>query len=681
MGLRINQNIAAQNAYRNLSVTDNQMAKSLEKLSSGFRINRASDDAAGLSISEGLRSQTSGLKVAVRNTQDGVSVVQTAEGALNESTAILQRMRDLAVQTSNAGAVDADAKDAANKELQQLNQELDRIGRTTSFGKSKLFDGSFGAIAKTVDGRAFAAGTRGAAIGGVAIALTGGGATFKLTQIDGAATVPATGIDVTLPAGALSATSSGQDVAKAVNTAISAALKGAGYQGNEVQTTASTAANGDTTFSMSGTGTFKMIDGAYGVDLLAKIGLAPSPVVTSVTGSAVGNLASTIAALDAVSQSFDLTQIDGAAVSPPVTITIASGSFSNAVTGQDVADVINAAITTGLTANGYAGNEIKMTAGGDTFSISGGGALTMTDGLAGAALLREIGMPGAQVGAPTSAKGSAVGNLASTIAALDAVSQSFDLTQIDGAAVSPPVTITIASGSFSNAVTGQDVADVINAAITTGLTANGYAGNEITMSAATAANGDTTFSMSGTGAFTAAQATATDILGDLALTRTTTLTGVTTVVGVTTIVGAATVVGDTTVTDGNTGRFQVGADPNERIGITITAVNSNTLGTAALDLTTVDGPDAAITALNKAIGYVSDTRANLGAYQNRFEHTINNLNVAVENLSASESRIRDADIAAEMVTFTRVQILTQAGTSMLSQANQSAQSVMSLLRG
>src|SRR6187551_3682561 len=103
MGLRINQNIAAQNAYRNLSVTDGQMAKSLEKLSSGFRINRASDDAAGLSISEGLRSQTSGLKVAVRNTQDGVSVAQTAEGSLNESTAILQRMRDLAVQTSNAG--------------------------------------------------------------------------------------------------------------------------------------------------------------------------------------------------------------------------------------------------------------------------------------------------------------------------------------------------------------------------------------------------------------------------------------------------------------------------------------------------------------------------------------------------------------------------------------------------
>src|SRR3712207_7742072 len=94
MGLRVNTNIAALNAYRNLSVTDGQMSKSLEKLSSGYRINRAADDAAGLAISEGLRSQIGGLKVAVRNTQDGVSVVQTAEGALTESHAILQRMRD-----------------------------------------------------------------------------------------------------------------------------------------------------------------------------------------------------------------------------------------------------------------------------------------------------------------------------------------------------------------------------------------------------------------------------------------------------------------------------------------------------------------------------------------------------------------------------------------------------------
>jgi flagellin len=143
VGLRINNNIAAFNAYRNLSVTDGQMSKSLEKLSSGYRINRAADDAAGLAISEGLRSQIGGLKVAVRNAQDGISVVQTAEGALNESQAILQRMRDLAVQAANGGSQDTTAQAAADTEFQQLNAELDRIAGTTTFNGNGLLNGSF----------------------------------------------------------------------------------------------------------------------------------------------------------------------------------------------------------------------------------------------------------------------------------------------------------------------------------------------------------------------------------------------------------------------------------------------------------------------------------------------------------------------------------------------------------
>jgi flagellin len=143
VGLRINNNIAAFNAYRNLSVTDGQMSKSLEKLSSGYRINRAADDAAGLAISESLRSQIGGLKVAVRNAQDGVSVVQTAEGALNETTSILQRMRDLAVQASNGGSQDTVAQADANTEFVQLSNELDRIASTTKFGAQSLLGGAY----------------------------------------------------------------------------------------------------------------------------------------------------------------------------------------------------------------------------------------------------------------------------------------------------------------------------------------------------------------------------------------------------------------------------------------------------------------------------------------------------------------------------------------------------------
>ena len=141
MGLRINQNIETTNAYRNLSVTQGQLSKSMEKLSSGFRINRAADDAAGLAISEGLRSQVGGLNVAVRNAQDGISVVQTTEGALTEVHAILQRMRDLAVQGSNDSNNDA-ARNNIETEATQLGEELARISASTNFNGTKLLDGS-----------------------------------------------------------------------------------------------------------------------------------------------------------------------------------------------------------------------------------------------------------------------------------------------------------------------------------------------------------------------------------------------------------------------------------------------------------------------------------------------------------------------------------------------------------
>jgi flagellin len=401
MGLRINQNIAAMNAYRNLSVTDNQMSKSLEKLSSGFRINRAADDAAGLSISEGLRSQVGGLKVAVRNAQDGISVVQTAEGALNEVTSMLQRMRDLAVQASNGGSMDPDALDAAQKEFDQLNKELTRISDTTSFGKSKLLDGSFGNTNK----------------------------------------VAATATPVTdLPAA-----------------------------------------------------------GAFG---------------------------------------FKITDIGGETLATPINV---SATLTGTETAAELADKVNSAVKTALTAPAlggkYSGDEVHLnsTVAGDgsgaTFSLSGSSDFKVDDPASG-----------------------------------------------------------------------------------TGLAALNFTGG--------------------------AQASAT----------------------------AA----------GNTGSFQVGANKSEKLSIAIGAVNAQSLGTNVANLAT--DPDAAITIVDNAIKSVSSQRASLGAFQNRFEHTINNLNVAVENLSASESRIRDTDMAQEMVGFTRSQILTQAGTAMLSQANQASQNVLSLLR-
>ncbi|NEL54213.1 flagellin, partial [Modestobacter sp. CPCC 205119] len=143
MALSVNTNIAAMNAYRNLNNTSDAMSKSLEKLSSGSRINRAADDAAGLAISQGLKSQIGGLKVAVRNTQDGISVVQTAEGALTETHSILQRMRDLTVQASNSATLNASSLGNIQTEVTQLKAELDRITVNTKFNGSTLLDGSY----------------------------------------------------------------------------------------------------------------------------------------------------------------------------------------------------------------------------------------------------------------------------------------------------------------------------------------------------------------------------------------------------------------------------------------------------------------------------------------------------------------------------------------------------------
>ncbi|MFO7317381.1 MAG: flagellin, partial [Bacilli bacterium] len=140
--MRIQHNISALNTHRNLAFNNSQAAKNLEKLSSGYKINRAGDDAAGLAISEKMRAQVRGLDMAYKNAQDSISLIQTAEGALNETHSILQRMRELAVQSANDTNV-KDDREALQKEIDQLVEEIDRIAKTTEFNTQKLLDGSF----------------------------------------------------------------------------------------------------------------------------------------------------------------------------------------------------------------------------------------------------------------------------------------------------------------------------------------------------------------------------------------------------------------------------------------------------------------------------------------------------------------------------------------------------------
>ena len=204
--MRINTNISALNSWKNLSITGGLMAKSLEKLSSGFRINRAADDAAGLAVSEKMRAQTSGLKQAARNAQDGISLIQTAEGALNESHAILQRMRELTVQAGN-GTNDPTDVAKIQEEIDSLVSELSGIADRTEFNGQKLINGTLGATTATL---------------GTGLAADGTG-DFIVADVTGSKVQTGYSVDTTV-AGAITVTSGDGLVSQTINVANLAAV-------------------------------------------------------------------------------------------------------------------------------------------------------------------------------------------------------------------------------------------------------------------------------------------------------------------------------------------------------------------------------------------------------------------------------------------------------------------------
>jgi flagellin len=216
MGMQINTNVSALNSYRNLSNTQNDLSKSLEKLSSGLRINRAADDAAGLAISEGLRSQVGGLKVAARNAQDGISVIQTAEGALTETTSILQRLRDLAVQAGNDSNNDK-SREAITTEAKALTDELGRIAETTNFNGIDLLKGD------GTKSLSFQVGANGDESSQIAVKLgdmkTSLDGVVALTYgVDGAGAAAVTALDFTSAASAATAITSIDDAISAISS-------------------------------------------------------------------------------------------------------------------------------------------------------------------------------------------------------------------------------------------------------------------------------------------------------------------------------------------------------------------------------------------------------------------------------------------------------------------------------
>jgi flagellin len=604
----INTNVASLNAQKNLTQSQNALATSLQRLSSGLRINSAKDDAAGLAISDRFTTQIRGLNQAGRNANDAISLSQTAEGALGEVTSNLQRIRELAVQSANATNSSSD-RAALDLEVQQRLAEIDRISSTTAFNGQKILDGSFGNAAFQIGANV-----------GETISLD---LTTSMRQADIGKIASATSVDL-----------------------------------DTLITTATPAVAGSYT-----TGQLSSLD-------FSTAGVPADAAVFTATNNVP---ASFNFATDQVSFAVD---VDGAG--SPQTVTLATDTtdeagFLSAINGQ----------LTGATAS-VAGGKLVITSdtpgASSAIAVSAyngdvdGGALTIADFASGtettpgaaAIVTSNLGftVDGTNtVDVSTDYTGNQAGLIAEIQADLDATASGVYVVAADG----------VAGFSITSAVAGA-TPPVTLAAFTTNTIANDDGG---TVVAGADIIAGATFDVSGDFTIQLGDATAVNVADgsyasaqDLVDAVNTALAGSAT----------ATLDADNVMTINSAETITVtGAQGLAALTSGTAGVNTASGSLSTVNVTDVASSNEAMRRIDAALGSVSDLRSTFGAVQNRFESTISNLSTAVENLSAARSRILDADFAAETANLTRAQILQQAGTAMLSQANSLPQNVLSLL--
>lgn len=506
----INHNMQALNAHRQMGTNATNAQKSMEKLSSGLRINRAGDDAAGLAISEKMRGQIRGLDQASRNAQDGISLIQTAEGALNETHSILQRMRELAVQSGNDTNTETDRKEL-QKEVDQLAKEMTRIASTTEFNTKTLLDGN---------------------------------------------------------------------------------LKDVKFQ---------IGANKDQNLSVT-------------IGAMDAFTLGVAGTSTTVNGTAAGNIGKVTfdktqgtGVVDKANISFDYTAGTGVPTAATESSATAKGTFTQ---------------NTGFTAGG--GDKLTITIGSDVIEI------TSTD-------------------------------LDKVVKAANADTAATELEQLlngkgtvtnEGGKLKITSVATGADSTVAVAVTGTQAGD-INSALGTTSGVDATAGKDAT---------------TGKDKITVSDGVSTQVVEIDDKTKTSFKIDQGTFAGL-----------EINLTEGKTlADLKTATD---KVTVSKEVVQSTTTEVAAgIDISTYEAANTAIETLNNAIETVSGERSKLGAIQNRLEHTINNLGTSSENLTAAESRVRDVDMAKEMMTMSKNNILQQAAQAMLAQANQNPQQVLQLLR-
>jgi flagellin len=548
MAMFVQHNMTAENANRMLGVTVKGQAKSTEKLSSGYKINRAADDAAGLSISEKLRNQVKGLNRASSNAQDGISLIQTAEGALAEEHEMLKRMRELAVQAKN-GTLTDDDRAAVNDEINQLQDEIDRISETTQFNGMNLLDGSLGG---------------GSAAEGIAV-----DASVSTKAMASGALATTAAVSGEYKAGALTSDPTGM---KAGDTT-SLTINYLNDKGEQESLTINLKYKDTTTLvSEDGSREYTVTDGA---------------------------------ATDAEKQKAFVAELKQSDLGKDFTIeedtTI---KFTAKTPGTDTLRIVSSQETSMKDAVKTIGTAAKVTetAPADAYQ----------------SITKDVGV---YDGGATSKVEDSVFTvngkkfMYATAAGVDALKSNSEYSDVNY--------VEVAADTGADATEAGVMADLINSK--TGINA---AANTATAGTVDLKPG-LTAGEAGTGGM----------------------------------------------------QLQIGANEGQTMNFTINDMGSRALGVDGnkIDLSSVSKAEGSLDTIDAAIKKVSEERGKLGAIQNRLEHTIANLDNTAENLQTAESNIRDTDMAKEMVNYSKNNILAQAGQSMLAQANQSTQGVLSLL--
>ncbi len=612
---RINNNITALNALRSYSVTAEDLRTSLERLSSGLRINRAADDAAGLTIAENLRLQVTGINQAVENSSDAINLVNTAEGALSETTARLQRIRTLALQAANLGANDSVTLQAIQQEIDSSIQEISRIANDTQFASQHLLNGEKNNSVSIVAGDSLGIRTNPESYSST---LSTGKHHLKITRTVAGSETVHNGADGVNNSGmsAFAGSTFETGTYDVVVSNVVAAQARVVSTGGSITTDGTSQANGtDALDGLQFDGysvdqndvlRFTVVE-SDGTSTAVNVAVGAANTIDDVVAAINSAIGSDSASYDASTGQFVLTAASAGANSS-LSITLAIDEEGGGVPYEKILD--NSVRTAGAdnTATlSIGGGPSQMVAAGQTVTVYGP-APTQT------------GIPPAQI---TFTLGSA---LAAGTDVLSLV-QSEYTGQLDGgtevAFRNGAQDVRFRSGSENGSTAGEGVTLDFDAAINLGGTS-----------------------------------------------RTIVLSAV-----------------------NNSMNFQIGANSGQNVSVAFGDMRADKLGfldqvqpngnarvVSGIDVTSLTGANEALEIIDEAIRQVDTQRSSLGAFTNRLEATIANLGVASENLAAAESRIRDADIAFETTRMTRNQILLQAGTAVLTQANAASQNVLALLQ-